>query len=231
MGVVRAGTIISVMLGGMWMFGSGCAATEVREETVAASVEGLSDVELLGVRLSGSFASTAQAARDPDNYRDIRLHAVRIWGERGDGVWLYVEQATAEAPGRPYRQRIYHLSSVGGDELVSEIYTLPGDAARFAGAYDDPGTFGVIGPEDLTRREGCTMYLRRRGVDGAFVGGTRGDGCESTLRGAAYTTSEATIFADRMLTWDRGYDEGGRQVWGALAGPYVFVRVDAVETD
>jgi len=35
-----------------------------------------------------------------------------------------------------------------------------------------------------------------------------------------------TLTADRMVSWDRGVDAGGRQVWGAERGGYVFDRVE-----
>jgi hypothetical protein len=31
-----------------------------------------------------------------------------------------------------------------------------------------------------------------------------------------------------MITWDRGFDAEGKQVWGATAGGYIFRRVDEV---
>jgi len=57
-----------------------------------------------------------------------------------------------------------------------------------------------------------------------FEGGTVGEGCESTLSGATYATSEVTLDASTLESWDRGYDAEGTQVWGATAGPYVFDR-------
>ena len=30
---------------------------------------------------------------------------------------------------------------------------------------------------------------------------------------------------DRLLSWDRGFDAAGKQVWGAEKGPYEFLRV------
>jgi hypothetical protein len=34
-----------------------------------------------------------------------------------------------------------------------------------------------------------------------------------------------------MLSWDRGFDEQGQQVWGAEAGAYVFLKVAAEAAD
>jgi hypothetical protein len=30
--------------------------------------------------------------------------------------------------------------------------------------------------------------------------------------------------ADRMVSWDRGWDATGAQVWGATKGGYIFVK-------
>jgi hypothetical protein len=175
--------------------------------------------------MTGSFSSADQHAADPENYYDIRLHMVPIWRDRTDGPWLYVEQASAAKLDQPYRQRVYHLAAKSDGTLESAVWELPGDPLRFAGAWRTPERFNDLSPADLTMKAGCSMILRRR-ADGAFVGGTVGKGCESTLRGAAYATSEATITAEGLITWDRGYDADARQVWGATKGGYVFKRVE-----
>jgi len=58
-----------------------------------------------------------------------------------------------------------------------------------------------------------------------FEGSTVGEGCGSSLRGAAYATSEVELWPTYLRTWDRGFDARGEQVWGATEGPYVFERV------
>ncbi|KAL3512056.1 hypothetical protein ACH5RR_024773 [Cinchona calisaya] len=41
--------------------------------------------------------------------------------------------------------------------------------------------------------------------------------------GATYSTSELSVLKNNEVrTWDRGYDEEGNQVWGAIGGPYEF---------
>ena len=179
--------------------------------------------------LSGSFTSAAQAAAD-DDYFEIELHVARIWLDRDDGIWLYVEQAAASALDRPYRQRVYQVLPLEGDggappaDVVSKVYTLPGDPLAFAGAAYDPAKLDDISPDDLTLRAGCAVYLRQT-ENGDFVGSTRGEGCQSSLAGAAYATSTVTLTADQLRSWDQGFNEEGEQVWGAVKGPYVFDRV------
>jgi hypothetical protein len=180
------------------------------------------DLELLASWMTGSFSSAEQAAAD-SSYFDIRLHTARIWAEREDGVWLYVEQSLATQEHRPYRQRVYRLERVAADTLSSTGYMLPGET-RFVGAWRSPLALSALDPDSLEGRDGCTTFLTRV-KPLAFRGGTRGDGCESMLRGAAYETAEATVTPDGLLTWDRGFDRAGAQVWGATSGGYVFRRL------
>jgi hypothetical protein len=192
--------------------------------TRATPPSSTSELETLVAWMSGSFSSAAQAAAEPDNFRDIRLHMTPIWTDRRDGPWLYVEQAAATSLDRPYRQRVYQLRAHSAGVFESVVYELPGDPLLFAGAWQTPARFTTLDPATLILRDGCSLALRRRS-DGAFVGSTSGTSCHSTLRGASYAVSEATITADGLVTWDRGYAADGRQVWGAETGGYEFRRV------
>jgi len=181
------------------------------------------DLAQLTCWLTGSFSSRAQSEADSAFY-DIRLEMHRIWPERQDGNWLYVEQAVADQRDRPYRQRVYHLTPLDDGAFESAVFTLP-DPARFvcAGKLSGPA-LGSLTPDSLTIRQGCAIVLRR--VDEAsFAGSTQDQDCGSSLRGASYATSEVIVRVDRLISWDRGFDAEGVQVWGAEKGGYVFDRV------
>jgi len=60
--------------------------------------------------MTGSLSSAEQSAAD-ERYFDIRLAMVPIWQNRSDGPWLDVEQAVASNLEKPYRQRVYRLST------------------------------------------------------------------------------------------------------------------------
>jgi len=171
--------------------------------------------------MTGSFSSAAQAEAD-EAFRDVRLHVAPVWTDRDDAHWLYVEQAVAEYLDRPYRQRIYRVSEIAPDLYQSQVLTVP-EPSAVVGAWRDPSLLAGLAPEDLEVRDGCAILLRRRGD--AYLGSTLGRLCESTLRGAAYATSEVEISAEGMFSWDRGFDAGGSQVWGAEKGGYVFDRL------
>ena len=203
---------------------AGCQSAGPRDVESERAARQQRQLEQLTGYMTGSFSSAAQAAADPRNYRDIRLEMVRIWPERTDGAWLYVEQAAATALQRPYRQRVYRVSVREDGDLQSDVYALPGDPLALAGAYRNPALLEKLDPATLALRDGCSLILRLD-ASGAFVGGTSGAGCASELGGAAYATSLATITADEMRTWDRGFDKDGKQVWGAEKGPYIFRKL------
>lgn len=181
------------------------------------------DLEELARWMTGSFSSEAQSLADAD-FRHIVLHMARMWTERDDGIWLYVEQAVAEAPERPYRQRVYRLRRVGEDLFGSTVFTFSNPQSR-TGDWREDSPLADLHPSDLSERDGCTIFMKRR-ADGAFEGSTLGRLCSSTLRGATWASSEVVITADLLVSWDRGWDDSGAQVWGAEKGGYRFDRIE-----
>jgi hypothetical protein len=179
------------------------------------------DIAVLTDWLCGSFSSSRQSNED-SAFFDIRLSIQRIWEERGDGPWLYVEQAMAGSLSRPYRQRIYRLRTLSDSTFESAVYTLR-DPLRFTG---DRKALEKLLPDSLEEKIGCAVVLSWDSQQKAFVGATGIKTCASELRGASYATSEVILTAEGMKTWDRGYTREGVQVWGAVKGGYQFNRVD-----
>lgn len=204
---------------------SGARAMVAGEAAAAPGVE--PGLPQLAGWMTGSFSSALQAAADSE-YFDIRLRMTPIWGGRTDGPWLYVEQAVATSLDKPYRQRVYHLVEPSPGRYVSEVFELPGDPLRFAGAWKCDSLLAGLTPEALELRQGCGVHLRWNAEQQAYEGRTPGEGCLSTLKGAAYATSEVRIGADGLVSWDRGWDEHGLQVWGAVQGGYQFRRAPSL---
>lgn len=180
----------------------------------------LNRLELLKDWLTGSFSSQEQARTDT-NFYDIRLQICQIWPEAEDGYWLYVEQASSLSVDKPYRQRIYHLSC-DQSQFKSTVYVIP-QPQKYVGACHNTCLFSSLTPDSLSQKKGCTVFLEYK--DNAFTGQTKGQHCLSCLRGAAYATSETRIQKDLQISWDRGFNEAGNQVWGSIAGPYIFRRI------
>lgn len=179
------------------------------------------DLALLVNYMVGDFSSAAQSERD-SAFFDIRLHIRPIWEHDKPNHWLYVEQATAVSESKPYRQRVYKIEADGKRGYKSIVYTLP-NPTEWAGKYKEPSAFDQLKPSELSLRDGCTVFLQKS-KNGTFVGSTKGEGCESSLRGAKYTSSTVTISSTMLLSWDQGFNAAGEQVWGATKGGYEFVK-------
>ena len=178
------------------------------------------NVATLAEWMTGSFSSAAQA-EDDSNFYDIRLEMAPVWKDRDDAHWLYVEQAVGSMPQKPYRQRVYRVRHLEGNLYESAVFTLP-EPENYVGVWQKEEPLDNLTPADLIPREGCTVYLTYMG-DERFEGGTRDMDCLSTLKGAAYATSEVVIIPGRVESWDRGFDAEGNQIWGAETGPYIFI--------
>lgn len=183
---------------------------------------GVDDLTLLSSYMQGTFTSEEQSKNDT-TYFNIVLRMKRIWTERTDGIWLYVEQAVATSEAKPYRQRVYRLLRTDDGAIESAVFTFP-DAIKYAGEWKKDNPLETLAPADLMQRKNCSVFLTRND-DNTFSGSTRGKGCESELRNAKYATSEVVISSEGLTSWDRGYDEKDKQVWGAVKGGYVFKKV------
>jgi hypothetical protein len=172
--------------------------------------------------MSGAYSSAVQSKADPD-FKNIDLHMQPMWRDRTDGRWLYVEQSMHEAADKPYRQRVYQLVDRDGGTVESLVYELPGDPMLFAGAWKSAAPLDQLTPEQLLPRSGCSVKLKAVATD-RWSGGTFSQSCESSLRGAAYATSEVQLTATELDSWDRGFDKAGQQVWGSTKGPYRFKK-------
>ena len=181
-------------------------------------------LEDLVTLMSGSFSSGAQATED-ERFFDIRLQMRRVWPEREDGYWLYVEQAAASALDRPYRQRFYRVYESEPGWFVSAVYEMD-EPLQYAGAHADLSLLGDLTPEQLSIKAGCELALSEQ-EDGTFAGETDWETCPSQLSGASFATSEVTISAEKLESWDRGWDAGGEQVWGAVVGAYRFDKLES----
>lgn len=185
-------------------------------------VSNKSDKELdeLFALMQGSYNSQAQSQSD-STYYDISLHMYPIWEDKGQ--YLYVEQALNSRQNKPYRQRVYEVTRLNDSTFSSAIYTLPNDSI-WIGQWKNTSAFDSLTKADLVLRMGCEVLLTRI-ADHHYKGSTHEKTCESSLRGANYATSEVEILMDKIVSWDRGFDSIGQQVWGAEKGGYHFDKI------
>lgn len=177
-------------------------------------------LEVLATTMAGSYSSAEQAAADT-NYFEIELEMIRIWLERTDGAWFYVEQAVATNKVKPYRQRVYHLQQVNDSTFTSDMRAINNGEAYYGG-YADLALLTPLSADSTALLDGCTITLTHTGTN--YVGSTNERDCGNSWGKATYATSEVTLSSGLMVSWDRGYNDVGEQVWGAEKGGYRFVK-------
>jgi hypothetical protein len=168
----------------------------------------------------GTYSSAAQHAGDA-RYDEVEAEITRIWPERSDGVWTYQEQAIlnrdgvsrADAKAKPYFQRVTHLYRLPDGSMRRDSYTLK-DPARFVGKPHDV-TPGALGDK------GCFHRVERI-AKGYWT--QRTESCANGWRGAVSMTSNGVQTPTGFANWDRGWSADSKQVWGPVAGGYIFVR-------
>lgn len=168
--------------------------------------------------MQGSFSSAEQAKAD-SNYFVINLHMTPVFTQSPDTKWLYVEQAVAAMPHKPYRQRVYRVTQLSENEIESAVFTLD-TPSKYTGAWMLDSVKNLLTPAAIQEKMGCSVFLTFN--DSIFEGQTQGKECASALSGASYAISQVTITPNGITSWDRGYDSTDVQVWGAENGGYIF---------
>ncbi len=199
-----------------------CLMAQQKQTKSFTSVElKRSDLYAITNRFSGVFSSEEQANIDP-HYLHVTMVMKPIWTDRHDGYWMYIEQAEAATPDKPYRQRIYHLYRSDKFTIVSEIFELPNPQAC-VGEWKNTNPLASTTPEMLKKKDGCDIAMHKNEY-GQFWGNNNPKECLSSLGKNTYTVSNVLIDEEKMITWDRGINKKEAYVWGAIKGGYEFVR-------
>ncbi len=170
--------------------------------------------------LIGNYDTEVQS-KDDSAYFNIALHMAPIWGADTIGKWLYVEQAMASTPSKPYRQRVYHLIQNNDNEVESFVFTFK-TPKRVINWWQNSSNFDSLTVNDIELKKGCSIVLKKQNKQ--WKGNTNGKDCFSDLRGACYATSVVTLQVDKLISWDQGFDCSEKQVWGATKGGYIFSK-------
>ncbi len=201
---------------------------EVPEKTSAAALKIKDRLEQFCYLLEGSFSSEEQHQKDPLGFYNISMHIYRIWNTRDDAKWFYVEQALASLPNEPYRQRVYKVYLKDRDTVVSEVYSLE-KPKQFVGAWKqafkpaEKSLFDELSPDDLKQKMGCSVYIIQE-LPGVYVGNTHQGECPTDRPDSKYIMSDVFVNIEKLVSWDRGYDENHQKTWGAESG-YTFNRM------
>ncbi len=191
----------------------------------AATVEKKQDPFLfLQKCMSGNFSSELQSKQDTDFF-DIRLRMVPIWERTSKEFYLYVEQARADMLSKPYRQRIYKVVREDDSLFTSYIYMAPNQDLLVMKDGNDP-VFATFNADSLKIKDGCEVHLTYNPNNNSFAGATNEGTCPSDRQGAKYATSKVELNNTQLYSWDQGWDENHKQVWGATKSGYLFRRVN-----
>jgi hypothetical protein len=197
------------------------------------------ELERLAEWMTGSFDTFDQVAQDEGAnaaYKHVRVTLnivpVTIAGMSERGRTLYIEQAMADAPDKPYRQGVYFLTRDERGAIVNRNFRLS-NPEEFIGGWKDPAKLKALTQERLLPIAGCDITLTRMDERRySAIVGLHGS-CKSTIRGATHMVSQGEITPDYQITLDQGFDNAGNHKWGPPPGVigHIFKKRSALTAD
>lgn len=181
------------------------------------------DIASLARLMAADFSNQAQAFENPPFFAHIRVCMRPLPIELLSGVSFYIEQAYDYMLKDPYRVRVLKLLESNG-RIEIENYQVR-DEKQFYGASREPHRLQALTVEHLEKLPGCNMLVEWTGT--SFKGHVEpGKACMVHRKGMmTYLDSEFEIDDQKFISLDRGRDPAtDEQVWGAVAGPFHFVR-------
>ena len=181
------------------------------------------DILTLARWMAADFSNQEQAFENPPFFAHIRVCMRPLPPELLSGVGFYVEQAYDYMLNNPYRVRVLKLVAAS-EHIEIENYTVKQEE-KFYGAAREPQRLKALKVEQLEKLPSCNMIVEWTGH--SFKGNVEpGKACMVFRQGRnTYLDSEFEIDQDKFISLDRGRDpETHEHIWGALAGPFHFVR-------
>ncbi|MEN9219415.1 MAG: chromophore lyase CpcT/CpeT [Thermostichales cyanobacterium BF4_bins_65] len=184
------------------------------------------DLYRLARYLAGDFTNQAQAWENPPFFAQIQVCYRPLPWQVLEGIGFYVEQAYMNHLEEPYRQAVVACRSQG-EQLLLQNYRLR-DPQRWLGCgRERAGELAQMCLADLEALPGCDVIVRADGE--AFVGESE-PGCQCLVQRQGrltYLHTTVRLSAEGFASHDQGRDpDTHAQVWGALAGPFQFVKVE-----
>ncbi|MEM1169106.1 MAG: chromophore lyase CpcT/CpeT [Cyanobacteria bacterium P01_H01_bin.35] len=181
------------------------------------------DITTLARWFAADFSNQQQAFDNPPLFAHIRVCMRPLPYQLLDGLSLYLEQAYDITLNQPYRVRILKLVP-SEDHIDIENYAIE-EEKEFYGASREPQRLENLRTEQIKKLPGCTFITKWTGH--SFRGEVEpGKACTVVRKGkTTYLKSHFEINGDKFISHDTGCDpETDKQVWGAIAGPFEFVR-------
>lgn len=168
------------------------------------------EVKLFAKWLEGKYTTEGETVQPPRTEHET-MRFVRIWKDLPD-LWIYMEQAHADEPEKPFRQWLFWVEKQG-ENLMLETNIL-------ADTVDLPGNLSAAELEqqldiDMTEIEkGCEIFMAYDGF-AVFSGATVQAYCELEIRGSDYVTIRMNLSETGIDWWEYGMKRGGEFVWGS----------------
>lgn len=186
-------------------------------------------LEQLANLLCGEFSNQTQALDSPAWFVNLRLWQKRTPLFSDDSITLFLEQAPALKLDQPYRQRLLRLFEKQ-DQLYGQYYQFK-DFGTWKGAGAQTDRLEALSLDDVDDLPGCRVGIADDGAQSFKAQLVPGGKCEFEYAGQMRQVIvgfdvAATATGVELKTYDKGIDpETGKGLWGALMGPYEFVRL------
>ncbi|MGB3511668.1 MAG: chromophore lyase CpcT/CpeT [Microcoleaceae cyanobacterium] len=183
--------------------------------------------------LAGEFDNSVQAMADPAWYVHLRLlhRPVPITLFPEPSITLFAEQANVLNLERPYRPRIIQLKQLSDNPAYLQVqYYLPKDVGAVQGAGRNPEILSQLTTTQVEFLPGCTLEVNYQNVGQKELhfqaSLTPGELCGFTYKRKYYQVELGfEVNGQEFLSFDKGIDpKTGKGIWGALLGPYRFVK-------
>ncbi|CAN1210810.1 chromophore lyase CpcT/CpeT [Tumidithrix helvetica PCC 7403] len=181
--------------------------------------------------MAGEFSNQAQALAEPIWYVNLRWWQRPIPFQVFKGLALFAEQANVLNLDRPYRQRILQFQEENSKIWVN-YYALR-DPSAWQGAGADARRLAGLTFADLEPLSGCRLQVIHSGTTNSaqdpekykadLIPDTK---CCFTYMGEIKQVILGfEVTASSFWSYDRGVKpETGEAIWGAIMGPYQFVK-------
>ena len=181
-------------------------------------------IGIIAWMLEGTFETIVQtpgyAAGGGDN-TPVRLRVARLWPEREDQPWFYLEYSDPKDD-RITRQRLTRFAREG-EKIYATDYAFPGDPKSFVGEWRKPRPFASVDPRTLKAIPGCrTLWLIQH--DAIVSAGTATDDCRGDGPPGTHEHVDWWLSSSFLRHWIQQLDSTGKQV-GGLSGPSEFRRI------
>lgn len=160
--------------------------------------------------MEGDFSNAQQYKENPEASVRVDMHTRRIWPERSDAVWFYVEQLSPQMPSEPLSQRIYKITQPSPNIVECEMMYFEGMKA-YVGDWKKPNPLSDVKIAQLESLENCSIPLDRLSSV-RFKGGNK-NCLEPFGVQIHHTDLEVELSPNSIITVQTGYTKEGRQVF------------------